>query len=222
MDRLDELRRLRRRVDDELRRVESVRLALEGKLSRELYIRYLLNVAHQYAPHSPRVMALAASRCTESHPEISVYLLHHAAEEHPHNHWAEQDLHDLKVNPETIRAARPVPSCSAMIGYSYFLGSFANPVALFGWMYVLEAVGSDLGSMAADGVRRALGLTGDTALRFVAGHGAADRGHTDEMEGKLRAHLTEKQDWDDVLHAASVAGDLYVRMFREAAELPPL
>ena len=44
----------------------------------------------------------------------------------------------------------------------------ANPVGLFGWLYVLEAMGDDLGGMVAKALGNALQL--DSGLKFLAGH----------------------------------------------------
>jgi len=131
---MDYLNRVRQGVDSQLRQIASVKRLLEGKLDRDTYVRYLLRVAHQYAPHSPKVMAIAASRCTDTHPELAAYLLHHAAEEQGHDAWALHDLHDLGVPDSAVKSALPVPSCDAIIGYNYYVAAYGNPVGLHGWM----------------------------------------------------------------------------------------
>lgn len=97
-----------------------------------------------------------------------------------------------------------------MVGYTYFLAGTANPVALLGWMYILESVGADLGPDAVLGLRK----TG-VPLRFVQGHAEADVGHTAEMEGVISRLVTERTDQHDVLQAARVSAYLYVDMFRQ-------
>lgn len=154
----------------------------------DIYVRYLQRIAHQYAPHSPVVMALAASRCKDSHPELARYLLHHAGEEKGHNEWALKDLQALRVPEKDVQATRPVPSCAAMIGYTYYVAGYANPIGLFGWMYILEAVGSDLGEEAATNLKQKLRLT-DEAIRFVGGHGQADQVHTREIADQIEKHV---------------------------------
>jgi heme oxygenase len=78
----------------------------------------------------------------------------------------------------------------------------------------LEAVGSDLGGEAASRLKQGLGL-GDDAVRFVAGHGKADKAHTRELSEEISGHVVAARDRAEVLHAAEVSADLYVRMFRE-------
>lgn len=207
------LHQIRKRVDEELRKTVAVRDVLAGKPDRDRYIRYLLRIANQYAPHSPKVMAIAASRCTDHHPELASYLFRHAAEEQPHNDWARDDLRELGVPKSQIEAARPVHSCAALIALTYYTAAYANPMGLFGWMYVLEAVGNDLGSAAAKQLRQGLRLS-KSGVQFVAGHGVADRAHTRQIEEQIQQHI-RGADFREVCFVAEVVGDLYVRMFQE-------
>lgn len=209
---MDELVTIRKRVYEELSTTRIVKQVLGGSPDLEGYKRYLMN-AWSYARFSPVVMALGASRCVASHPELSRYLLRHASEEAGHDAWALADLEDLGVAAATTRASRPVNACAALVGYVHYLAGFGNPVALFGWMYVLEAVGKDLGTLA--GRELAKGLGGSQAVRFVAGHGSADSAHTDELAEQIREFVKREDDRRDVAEAASVVADLYLRMFRE-------
>jgi pyrroloquinoline quinone (PQQ) biosynthesis protein C len=205
---------VRRRVLAELQTVRAVRALLSGRLDREAYVRYLINARH-YAQYSPRVMAVAAARCMGSHPELAAYLLHHADEEQGHDQWALQDLRDLQVGEAEALATPPVPSCAAMIGYMHYVATFANPVGLFGWMYVLEAVGDDFGALAGKALGAVVGGEGrEGPIRFVARHGVADAGHTRELTDQIHAHV-RGPDQVDVRHVADVVAELYVRMFRE-------
>jgi pyrroloquinoline quinone (PQQ) biosynthesis protein C len=220
-DDVDGLHKLRKGLDSRLRQTEIVKMALgrseDAKEKQKLidrYVLYLSRVAAQYSPHSPIVMALAASRCLASHPEMANYLLHHAGEEQGHDSWAFQDLGSLGLTSEKIRSANAVPSCEAMIGYTYYIAGHANPVGLFGWMYILEAVGDDLGREAAHGIRQNLGLAEDGVL-FVAGHGEADKVHIKELEEQIAKYGAKGQDRADILRVAEVSAELYLRMFQE-------
>lgn len=208
------LRRLRQRVLSELTDVRAVKALLSGKPDLTAYARYLANAYH-YAQYSPKVMALAAARTTDSHPELSRYLLHHADEEQGHHRWALEDLSDLGVSQSEAEASRPVPACAAMIGYVHYLAAYANPVGIFGWIYVLEAVGSDLGATAAQRLQTMLGPRAtDRGMRFVARHGTSDVDHTKDLTHQIETHI-RGGDLADVCYVADVIADLYVRMFRE-------
>jgi hypothetical protein len=190
-----------------------VQAAINGTIKPAVYQSYLAEIAQQYAPHSPIVMSLAASRCMQSHRQLAEYLLKHAAEERGHNQWALEDLNARRVSMLLAQKARPVPACAAMIAYEYFLAEHGNPVALFGWMYILEAVGADLGPDATKGLRKA-----QMPVRFVAGHAQADQKHATEILAQIKANVTDRQDRSDLLYAAEVSAVLYVTMFEQVAE----
>ncbi len=210
---MKQLLTLRNTVRDRLLDTRTVRSVLDGTVSRTRYARYLMNV-YQYARHSPVVIALAASRCMGSHPNLAKYLLVHAEEERGHDLWALADLRELGVEEHEARSRFPVPACSAKIAMMYYTAGYANPVGLFGWLYVLEAMGDDLGSTIARRLDEGLQLQG-RALRFLAGHGVNDVEHTAGLTEQIGAHVRAPQDLDDVHHVGVVVGDLYVRMFDE-------
>jgi pyrroloquinoline quinone (PQQ) biosynthesis protein C len=207
---IKQLLNIRRQVNDQLRAFPFIQDALRGTLEQSVYLQYLDRVANQYAPHSPKVMALAASRCINTHPELGEYLLKHASDERGHNEWSNSDLLQLGVK-RTASGYNAVPACSAMIGYTYYLAGYGNPIALYGWMYILEAVGADLGEDAAKGLKKRF----SKSLRFVAGHATADKKHTQELQRAIGRHVRDSGDKADVLHAAEVSANLYVDMFEQ-------
>jgi len=213
---MEHLIEVRKRVFSELNDTRVVKALFAGTPDPNAYVRYLIN-AYNYAQYSPKVMAIAAARCMDTHPELATYLLHHADEEQGHDKWAFEDLRDLNVSEAEVRAARPVPSCAAMIGYIHYVAGYANPVGLFGWMYVLEAVGNDLGTLVAKRLKEVLGLSG-RGLRFVARHGLSDTDHTKDLTQQIQNYVRRNEDLTEVYHVADVVADLYVRMFREIGE----
>ena len=157
---------------------------------------------------------MAAARCMDTHPPLATYLLHHADEEQGHHQWALADLRDLNVSEEEVRETPPVPSCAAMVGYVHYVAAYANPVGLFGWMYVLEAMGNDLGTLVERQLTAVLGSSGKST-RFVARHGASDVDHTKDLSLHINEHVRREEDRRAVSHVADVVADLYTRMFRE-------
>lgn len=211
---MEYLQNIRERVRTALTEVPGVRDVLSGNLNPDYYARYLTNVWH-YAQHSAAVIGLAGSRCVGSHPKLAEYLMHHALEELGHEAWALDDLRAMGRDPKEAAASRPVPACAAMIGFEYYTAGHANPVGLFGWLYVLEAMGDDLGHIVAD--RIADGLKLPDGVKFLAGHGDADADHTIDIIEQIETNIP-KADMPDVHHVADVVADLYVRMFHEIGE----
>jgi len=208
------LENVRTNVRDTLKNVGWIADAIAHKPDPKNYQRYLTNVWH-YAQHSATVIGLAGTRCVLSHPPLAQYLLHHALEELGHDQWALDDLQALGIAEADIRKSRPVPSCAAMIGYEYYIAGYGNPVALFGWLFVLEAMGDDLGHMVAEGFKEGLELP--EGVKFLAGHGEADEEHTRDIIEHIEKNISGS-DLEDVHYVADVVADIYCRMLREIAE----
>jgi hypothetical protein len=211
---VDYLNDLRGRVRDGISEQRLVRDLFAGRLERAYYARYLENVWH-YAQHSSVVIGTAGARCVTTHPKLADYLLHHAREELGHEEWALADLAAMGIGAERVRASRPVLACAAMIGMEYYVAAHGNPVGIFGWLFVLEAMGDDLGHAAAESVKRELDLP--DGIRFLAGHGDADAAHTKDITEQIERNVTGA-DLQDVHFVADVMADLYVRMFREISD----
>ena len=208
MEHLAEVRRL---VLENLKGTDAVASVLAGDADPEMYGRYLTNVWH-YAQHSATVIGLAGSRCVHAHPKLADYLLHHAREELGHERWAIDDLAALGIAEDSLRETRPTTSCAAMIGFEYYIAGHANPVGLFGWLYVLESMGDDLGGIVSDRIRESLDLP--SGVKFLEGHGEADEEHTKDIIEQIEQNVCAA-DMPDVHYVADVVADLYVQMFRE-------
>lgn len=193
-----------------------VRSIMDGRPNKHHYVGYLLNVYH-YAQHSPTVIALAASRCVQTHPELGRYLFRHAGEEIGHEHWALSDLKDFGLPKDQIQQTRPMPACLSMIALEYYVAGTWNPVALFGWLYALESLGDAMGSILSNSLSQGLQLSGK-AVYFLEGHGEADHHHTRDLEEQIARHVTNSKDLDDILYIAEISSGLYARMIEEVGE----
>ncbi len=213
---MEYLLQVRSNVLEALQSTPAVQGVLSGKPNPEVYGRYLTNVWH-YAQHSSIVIGLAASRCVADNPKLADYLFHHSQEELGHEVWALDDMAALGMDIDEVRKSRPVSSCAAMVGFEYFTAAHANPVGLFGWLYVLEAMGDDLGHIVSE--RIAQGLELPDGVKFLRGHGEADEAHTKDLTEQIQTNIAS-EDIADVHHVADVMADLYVRIFHEIGEAP--
>jgi pyrroloquinoline quinone (PQQ) biosynthesis protein C len=208
-----ELAALRSSALERLKHTEMFGRIARGGMDKHLYACYLINVYH-YAQHSPKVIALAGSRCANSHPALAAYLMHHATEEIGHEKWAHSDLKDLGWSEDQIASSRPGTSCTAMVGMEYFVAGHWNPVALFGWLFALEAFGDDVGHLVSKKLDSSLGLRGKASY-FLAGHGDADHDHIREITTTIEEHMRDPKDVADTIHIATVSCDLYIGILDE-------
>ena len=212
---MEYLIKVRQQVVAGLQQTPFVSQGLQGHPKREHYVRYLTNVWH-YAQHSACVIGMAGANCVRrQHTELADYLLHHAREELGHEQWALDDLRALGEDPSEVVHTRPVPACAAMVGFEYYTAMHANPVGLFGWLYVLEAIGDDLGHIFGD--RMAEAFDAPDCVKFLKGHGDADEQHTRDLTQQITNNVRDA-DRPDMYHVADVIADLYVRMFREIGD----
>jgi pyrroloquinoline quinone (PQQ) biosynthesis protein C len=211
---MQELAAMRRESLDRLQQSRVLQRLLNGEVDRSAYAAYLINVYH-YAQHSPQVIALAASRAVKSHPALATYLMHHATEEVGHEQWAYSDLKQLGLTDDQIRSSRPGTACTSMVGMEYFVAGHWNPVALFGWLFVLEAFGDDVGHFVAERLNSSLKVEGG-ATHFLNGHGAADHDHIRDITHTVESHMQDPMDLADMVHIAKVSRDLYIGILEES------
>jgi len=211
MDPMSHLLAARSALLADIQATPAVRSLVGGRPDPQSYKAYLINVWH-YARHSAEVIGLAGARCVPDNPALAHYLFHHAQDELGHEKWALEDLATLGVAEAELLESRPLPSCAAMIGYEYYLAGRANPVGLFGWLYMLEAMGEDLGPTISARLSKAFEPA--TGVRFVRAHGVSDTVHTRELTEQITTHV-KPADLAQVNHVADVVAQLYLGIFQQ-------
>jgi hypothetical protein len=178
-----------------------------GTMKRSEYIRYMSDV-YCYALHSSQVIALAGARLVLSHPPMAEYLFAHAGEELGHDKWARSDLSDLGLPDQDIASIRASAPCHRMLGLEYYYAAHDNPIGLFGWMFVLESLGGQVGGAVADALDRTLQLQGK-GLWFLKGHGEADAHHSEDLCRVIEENLLTSGDQEVFLKMYEESIDLY-------------
>jgi heme oxygenase len=201
------LRSLQDKVSTRIMSCDIVQQLVSGNISVDQYRRYMSDV-YCYALHSAQVIALAGSRLVLSHPPLAQYLFRHAEEELGHDKWAASDLQDLGLSPADIRGIVPSSACARMIGLEYYYAAHANPVGLFGWMFVLESLGGKIGGIMARAVDQTLKLNGK-GIYFLRGHGEADAHHSEDLFEMISEHVNSAEDRAAFLYMCREAEELY-------------
>lgn len=201
------LRAMQDRLSTRILSTDIVRQLDRGGIAVDQYRAYMSDV-YCYALHSAQVIALASSRLVLSHPPLAQYLFRHAEEELGHDQWAASDLRDLGLSPAAIRSLSPSSPCVRMIGLEYYYAVHANPIGLFGWMFVLESLGGRIGGVMAQTVDRVLQLDGKGTY-FLRGHGEADEHHSEDLYAVISENVKSEEDRSAFLYMAREAEDLY-------------
>jgi hypothetical protein len=163
---------------------------------RELYPEYLFTL-HSVIRASVPLMETARQRAVSMAPGdpaaagLVEYLDEHIDEERDHDDWLLDDLESLGRDRSSILTRVPSPTVARAVGAQYYWVLHYHPVALLGWIGLLE--GYPPTPATIDEVMARTGY-GPQAFRTLSAHAELDVGHGDELfETVDRLPLTEEQ-----------------------------
>jgi heme oxygenase-like protein len=115
---------------------------------------------------------------------LSEYLEQHITEELHHDEWFLEDLEALGVPRAQALARIPPPSVAAMVGSQYYWTLHYHPIALLGFLVVLEGYPASAKLLETAITRTRLPRR---AFRTLLEHSDLDRDHRDELSRTLDA-----------------------------------
>ncbi|GGP00002.1 iron-containing redox enzyme family protein [Wenjunlia tyrosinilytica] len=187
------------------------------------YARYLRTM-HAVVRASVPLMEQAAAKCRQlgaGDPvadRLARYLDEHAVEERGHDDWLLADLAAVGEDPAAALAEPPPPAVASLVGAQYYWIEHHHPVALLGYIAVLE--GNAPAPWLADRLAALTGLP-EAAFRTVRDHAELDTGHVRALDELLDTlPLTPAQERTvavSALHTADALTSLFARLSR-----PPL
>ncbi|MFH7600105.1 iron-containing redox enzyme family protein [Streptomyces racemochromogenes] len=183
---------------------------------RQRYPRYLAAM-YPLVRASVPLLERAAERCAErddpASRRLAAYYRRHAEEERDHDTWLLQDLAAAGAGP----AAVPHPLAVELAGAQYYRIEHQHPVALLGYIAVLE--GNAPGPRLADRLAEVTGLP-DAAFRTLREHAALDGGHLDDLYRVLDALAPPPDRQTAVSVSALHTANLLTRLFLSLAADP--
>jgi hypothetical protein len=189
--------RLRRTIGLVLWRLAGAgeRLAKHPRI-RDLYPEYLFTL-HSVIRASVPLMETARERARSMAPGdpaaagLAEYLDEHIDEERDHDEWLLGDLESLGADRSSIVARVPSPTVARAVGAQYYWVLHYHPVALLGWIGLLEGY-PPLPAMIDELMART--GYGPQAFRTLSAHAELDVAHGDELfEALDRLPLTAEQ-----------------------------
>jgi hypothetical protein len=121
---------------------------------------------------------------------IAPYLTWHVEEER-HAHWVLEDLEAIGVPREDVFARTAPGSVAAMVGPQYYWIIHEHPLALFGYMEIMEGYPPTIEQI--DELERKTGYP-RSAFRTLERHATIDIGHREELREVLDSlSLSERQ-----------------------------
>jgi Iron-containing redox enzyme len=165
---------------------------------REIYPEFLFR-NHSVIRSSVPLMQAAAAACEkrlDSDPlaeGMLAYFKKHIPEETGHDDWVLDDLETLGFNRRDVLKRIPPPSAAALAGAQYYWIRHVNPVALLGFIAVLEGTPPDVEFF--ENLADRIGLP-RRAFSNLLLHGRLDPQHRDDLD-----HTLDLLPLDDTHHS---------------------
>lgn len=163
---------------------------------RGAYLEYLWSVywiVTASVPLMQTALAEARQRCDRDPVArgLTAYLPGHVEEEMHHDEWLLEDVERLGLDRETVTGRAPSAGIAALVGAQYYWIRHAHPVALMGYIAVLE--GNPPAEAAIDRLAERTGFP-PAAFRTLREHSGLDPHHFEEFNEALDAlPLTAEQ-----------------------------
>jgi hypothetical protein len=182
---------------------------------RELYPEYLFTshcVIRASVPLMETARRVAETRDDSVSARLAPYLAHHIPEELDHDEWLLGDLELLGRDRAALLRRPPSPTVASLVGAQYYWVQHFHPVALLGYIGLLEGYPPSPGLIdelqARTGFERA-------AFRTMIAHAELDPGHGAELDELLDSlPLTPEQSAVIGLSALHTI-ELYTRAIEE-------
>ena len=114
--------------------------------------------------------------------KTAAYLEVHIEEEKDHDQWLLNDIESLGIDPNDVLNATPLPTVVSLLGAQYFWMFHAHPVAIFGYLIVLEGYPPLVHQL--EQIRQNTGLPA-SAFRCLKSHAEDDPDHIDTLNRTL-------------------------------------
>ena len=164
-----------------------------------------------------RAQAMAAS--DEISADIADYLSRHIPEETGHDDWVLEDLEALGFSRPYVLSRTPSPTAAALVGAQYYWIHHFHPIALLGYIAVLE--GSPPPIEKLEEVVKKSGLP-RRAFSTLFRHARLDPGHRNDLDRAFDGMPLTSQHMAWMSTSAIRTIDLLARVVEEVVELHEL
>jgi pyrroloquinoline quinone (PQQ) biosynthesis protein C len=207
--------RLIEATDDNRRELEAlpkVQDMLHGKMSRDSYKAFLMDLYHIVWHFCP-IMASAASRCSDKFIKVRYHLYHNIDEEKGHESMVLNDLQAFDIEPDTVINTVPSFSVQAMLAYNYYAAERVHPCSVLGMLYVLEIISSVYGGQVATSISHGLDMPLPHGFTFLDSHASMDLDHMANLRALLQT-IDDPAVQDAVINAIQMNFYLFTQFLK--------
>lgn len=188
-----------------------IQQTLSGQVSLADYVAFLSEAYHHVKHTVPLLMAVGA-RIPEEKEWLREAVAEYIEEELGHQEWILNDIAACGYDKEKVRHSKPSMATELMVSYAYDMVNRVNPLGFFGMVHVLEGSSVSTADLAADAIKKTLGLP-DRAFSYLRSHGALDQEHVKFFES-LMDRIEDPAEQDCIIRSAKMFYQLYGNIFR--------
>jgi hypothetical protein len=183
----------------------------------ELVIPFLV-LMHQIIRASVPLMEAADQRAAERADDdplcalLHEYLCEHIEEERHHDLWVLEDLATAGISRQDVLGPAPTSAVAAMAGAQYYWIHHHHPVALLGYIRLLE--GNPPSTQHIERLQALSGLPAST-FRTYRMHGELDPGHLNEFDAMLDNLPLSEAQADLIATSAGFSADMLANAISE-------
>jgi pyrroloquinoline quinone (PQQ) biosynthesis protein C len=192
----------------ELEGLQKIQDMLNGKMTKEEYKTFLMDLYHIVWHFCP-IMAAAASRCPDEFVDVRYHLYHSIDEEKGHEKMVLDDLLVFGVDAETVKAAPVSHPVQALLAYNYYASERIHPCCVVGMLYALELISSVYSGQLATSISLGLDMQPPYGFSFLDSHSAMDLDHVAELRELLQT-ITDPAVQDIVINAIQMNFYLFI------------
>jgi hypothetical protein len=146
---------------------------------------------------------------------LAEYLRAHVPEEVGHDEWLLEDLRATGANPEPFLRHPPPATVAALVGSQYYWVLHFHPLALLGYVFVLERYAPTSGQ-----VDEYISQTGHpaSAFRTLREHAVLDRGHGADLAEVLDSMTLSHAHLSLLTTSALTTVELFARALGEVVD----
>lgn len=188
-----------------------IQQALQGAVTRDLYLAFL-GQAYHHVKHTVPLLMAVGSRLGDRYEWLRKEIVHYTEEELGHERWILNDIDAAGGDAKEVEHSLPNAQTDAMVAYAYDTAQRRNPVGFFGMVFVLEGTSIALALNAADSIQSTLSLP-NQAFSYLRSHGKLDQEHIHHLE-EIVDRLSAPDDAQAVTQCANAMYWLYGNVFR--------
>ncbi|MDB5764843.1 MAG: hypothetical protein JWQ21_3838 [Herminiimonas sp.] len=192
----------------ELEGLQKIQDMLNGKMTREEYKTFLIDLYHIVWHFCP-IMAAAASRCPDEFVEVRYHLYHNIDEEKGHEKMVLNDLEVFGVDAAAVKASQPSYAVQTLIAYNYYASERIHPCCVVGMLYALELISSVYSGQLATSISLGLDMPLPQGFSFLDSHSAMDLDHVAELRELLQT-IEDPSIQDIIINAIKVNFYLFI------------